>query len=170
MAKLGKDKIALFLACASVLGGKTQAMNKPQSQETVAAVGEAADKSKTKKIDWNKILKIGGFAVAGLAALEIIRNFIGGFTDSKVGSYSIGRAIRNFLNKNNQLVPEDKLFGDGKLNISNISNISLHEDNNQNDQEELKKNISLIGGNGGKLDEQTATSLEKIDYDFEKCE
>ena len=25
MAKLGKDKIALFLACASVLGGKTQA-------------------------------------------------------------------------------------------------------------------------------------------------
>ena len=39
MAKLGKDKIALFLACASILGGKTQAMNKPQSQKTVAAVG-----------------------------------------------------------------------------------------------------------------------------------
>ena len=39
IAKLGKDKIALFLACASILGGKTQAMNKPQSQKTVAAVG-----------------------------------------------------------------------------------------------------------------------------------
>jgi hypothetical protein len=41
MAKLGKDKIALFLACASVLGGKTQAMNinKAQSPQTVAAVG-----------------------------------------------------------------------------------------------------------------------------------
>ena len=41
MAKLGKDKIALFLACTSVLGGKTQAMNisKVQSPQTVAAVG-----------------------------------------------------------------------------------------------------------------------------------
>ena len=41
MAKLGKDKIALFLACASVLGGKIQAMNidKPQSRQTLEAVG-----------------------------------------------------------------------------------------------------------------------------------
>ena len=41
MAKLGKDKIALFLACTSVLGGKTQAMNisKVQSPQTIGAVG-----------------------------------------------------------------------------------------------------------------------------------
>ena len=32
MAKLGKDKIALFLACASVLGGKTQEASKPLGQ------------------------------------------------------------------------------------------------------------------------------------------
>ncbi len=41
MKKFGRDKIALFLACTSVLGGKTQAMNisKAQSPQTVAAVG-----------------------------------------------------------------------------------------------------------------------------------
>ena len=41
MAKLGKDKIALFLACASIFGGKTQAMNisKVQNPQTVATVG-----------------------------------------------------------------------------------------------------------------------------------
>ena len=40
MAKLGKDKIALFLACASVLGGKTQAMNisKVQNPQTIGTV------------------------------------------------------------------------------------------------------------------------------------
>ena len=41
MKKFGRDKIALFLACTSVLGGKTQAMNtsKAQSPQTVAGVG-----------------------------------------------------------------------------------------------------------------------------------
>ena len=41
MAKLGQDKIALFLACASVLGGKTQAMNisKVQNPQTIGTVG-----------------------------------------------------------------------------------------------------------------------------------
>ena len=41
MTKSGKNKIALFLACASALSGKTQAMNtnKVQNSQTVAAVG-----------------------------------------------------------------------------------------------------------------------------------
>ncbi|MBR0184134.1 MAG: hypothetical protein IJQ10_03160, partial [Clostridia bacterium] len=87
MAKLGKDKIALFLACTSVLGGKTQAMNisKVQSPQTIGAVGGA--RTQPKKINWGKIAKIGGFTVAGLAALETIHSLIGGFTDYKIGSY-----------------------------------------------------------------------------------
>ena len=46
MKKFGRDKIALFLACTSVLGGKTQAMNtsKAQSPQTVAAVGGATSR------------------------------------------------------------------------------------------------------------------------------
>ena len=39
MKKFSRRKIALALACASILGGRTQAMNKPQSRQTVAAVG-----------------------------------------------------------------------------------------------------------------------------------
>ena len=40
MAKLGKNKIALFLACTSILGGKTQAMNisKVQNPQTIGVV------------------------------------------------------------------------------------------------------------------------------------
>ena len=104
MAKSGKDKIALFLACASVLGGKTQAVNisKVQSPQTLGTVRGAAVKNQPKKIDWKKILKIGGFTVAGLAVLETIHSIIGGFTDSKVGIGSIGRVIRNRVKKNEQ--------------------------------------------------------------------
>ena len=41
MKKFGKNKIALFLACTSVLGNKASAMsaNKVQNPKTVAAVG-----------------------------------------------------------------------------------------------------------------------------------
>ena len=40
MKKFRRKKLAFALACASILGGKTQAMNmnKPQSQQTLAAV------------------------------------------------------------------------------------------------------------------------------------
>jgi len=41
MKKFGKDKIALFLACTSLLSDKASAMNmgKTQNQQPVAAVG-----------------------------------------------------------------------------------------------------------------------------------
>ena len=166
MAKLRRDKIALFLACATFLGGKVQAAQNVKTGQTVTAVGGA--RNQPKKINWKKIAKIVGLSTVGLVVLETIHSLIGGFTDSKVGSYSVGRAIRDCLNKNNQLVPDDKMLGDDKLNISGISNISLHGDDDQNDYEALKKEISLMGGKGGKLDEKTATPLEQVDDDFEE--
>ena len=39
MSKSSKNKIALFLACASILGGKTSAMNKSQNSQSLAAGG-----------------------------------------------------------------------------------------------------------------------------------
>lgn len=42
MAKVGRDKIALFLACASVLGGKASAAQSIKTDQTVAEVGGAA--------------------------------------------------------------------------------------------------------------------------------
>ena len=38
MSRFNRRKIALTLACASILGGKTQAMKEPQSQQNLAAV------------------------------------------------------------------------------------------------------------------------------------
>ena len=55
MKKFSRRKIALALACASILGGRTQAMNKPQSRQTVAAVGGATDKNSNKGFaNWAK--------------------------------------------------------------------------------------------------------------------
>ena len=125
-----KKKLALTLACTSVLGGKTQAMNinKPQSRQAISAVRGETVKNQPKKIDGNKIVKIGGFTVAGLAALETIHSLIGRFTDSKLGSYSIGRAIRNRGKKNNQYAPG----GPKKVN-SNDENDELKDDKMLND-------------------------------------
>ncbi len=129
MAKLGKDKIALFLACASVLGGKTQAMNisKVQNPQTIGTVGGARNQSK--KINWGKIAKIGGFTVAGLVALETIHSLIGGLTDSKLGSYSIGRAIKNYVNKNGQPEPAKP---DGNVDVPKSVEIVENNDINNN--------------------------------------
>ena len=136
MAKLGKDKIALLLACASVLGGKTQAMNisKVQNPQTIGTVGGA--RNQPKKINLGKIAKIGGFTVAGLAALEAIHSLIGGFTDSKLGSYSIGRAIKNYVNKNEQ--PDPTKPGDG-----NVENIKDNDNINDDFNSRFKKACDL---------------------------
>lgn len=46
MKKFGRDKIVLFLAYTSVLGGKVQAMNtKGSNPQTVAALGGVTSRS-----------------------------------------------------------------------------------------------------------------------------
>ena len=68
MSKFGRRKIALVFVCASILGDKTQAMNKPQSQKTVAAVGVAA--SRNKGLSKNQKLAITVIAsIVGVAAI-----------------------------------------------------------------------------------------------------
>ena len=47
MAKLGKDKIALFLACASIFGGNTRAAQDVKTGQTIGAVGGAAFNSQS---------------------------------------------------------------------------------------------------------------------------
>ena len=96
-----KSKIAVTLLGALAFGANAQAMNSGvkdvKSEQTIGAVGGA--RNQHKKINWQKIAKIGGFSVAGLAALETIHSIIGGVTDSKLGSFAIGRAIRNRIKK-----------------------------------------------------------------------
>ena len=77
MKKFGRDKIALFLACTSVLGGKTQAMNtKGSNPQTVAAVGGAvsrSNKSVKQGLTKNQKLAIAVAAsVVGVTAIGLI--------------------------------------------------------------------------------------------------
>ena len=43
-----------------------------------------------------------------LGGLEFIHSMIGGFTDSKAGSYSFGRLIKNCVKKNETSQPRKK--------------------------------------------------------------
>ena len=70
MKRFGKNKIALFLAFASVLSGKTQAMNEPKSHQTLAAVGRVASKNQNHK--WQLVAgTLTTATVVTLAALGI---------------------------------------------------------------------------------------------------
>ena len=77
MKKFSKSKIALFLACTSVLGSKTQAMNtnKAQSSQSTVALGRSISKNEKPNkgfINWVKDHKlplgIGGGAIVLAAA------------------------------------------------------------------------------------------------------
>ena len=76
MNKFGRRKIALALACASVLSCKTQAMstNKLQSRQTLAAVGGSKSMSNLTK----------GLIAAGavLGVTELVNESLGAFTDA----------------------------------------------------------------------------------------
>ena len=105
MAKLEKDKIALFLACASVLSGQTSAMNvnKAQSPKTVAAVGGAAPQVRKGMPVGAKVL-LG--IIGGASVIELIHSGFGFFTNSILGKYSLGELAKKALN--GKKVPGDK--------------------------------------------------------------
>ncbi len=110
--------------------------------------GSRGARTQPKKINWEKIAKIGGFTVAGLAALETIHSLIGGFTDYKIGSYSIGRAIKNRAKKNEQPEPakqddnnKDKPK-DKEILVESIENIQNKETNKGVNLLKSKKNVA----------------------------
>ncbi|MBR0184110.1 MAG: hypothetical protein IJQ10_03040 [Clostridia bacterium] len=72
MKKFSRRKMALALACASIFGGKTQAMKEPQSRQNVVAVGRATDKNSNKRFanrakDHKWQLAVGGTLTAAAA-------------------------------------------------------------------------------------------------------
>jgi len=65
----------------------------------------------TKSIDWKTV--VGG-TIGVLFTAETVHSIVGAATDSKLGSYSVGRAIKNYINKNKQRGPGEKLPFDDK--------------------------------------------------------
>ena len=75
MKKFSKNKIALFLACTSVLGGKSQAAQNVKTEQTIAAVGVATSCSnKSVKQGLTKKQKL---AIGGAAAFLVVASAIG---------------------------------------------------------------------------------------------
>ena len=106
MEKLGNDKIALFLACASVLGGKAQAINtnKSQSPQSVAAVGEAVTTSKK----MGKLTKSVIIASSSIVGAGLIYEVLGDTIINKAPT--LFKLLRGNL-KN----PEEKQSSPGKI-------------------------------------------------------
>ena len=95
MKKFGRDKVALFLACASVLGSKTYAMdkNKAQNPQIAVEVRKKASSCSKEIPNWLKILvSAGGVALA----VELYNEIMGGIygTNWYLGKYSIVNYLR----------------------------------------------------------------------------
>jgi hypothetical protein len=164
MAKLGKDKIALFLACASVLGGKTQAMNinKAQSPQTVAAVGGAA--SRNNQSDKQRLTKNQKLAIGGAASLAVVSAV--GLTIWGVKRHNDKKLLESalaFLNSNPVIVSAsnyDYDDGDFFASIDLFANyLKLFKDEKT---DELKKSKVEIAINGGSIAVRNALNLKFV--------
>ena len=95
MKKFGRDKVALFLACTSVLGSKTYAMdkNKAQNPQIAVEVRKKASSCSKEIPNWLKIL-MGILGVA--SAVELYNEIMGGIygTNWYLGKYSIVNYLR----------------------------------------------------------------------------
>jgi len=158
-SKNNKKRLALALACASILGNKTQAMKEPQSLETLTAVGGATSRNNNlvqQGLSKKRKLAIVA-AVASLAAVTAI-----GFTIWCVKKYLDGKDgpskknNKDDNNKNNEDIEvtnegdekklnEDSLKKDEKINNDKIKNkkslISSENSAEKNKMENLSKDL-----------------------------
>ena len=109
MKKFSKNKIALFLACASIFGEKTQAMNKnkPQNPQSLVEVGGeqnlyAAPSFKNKILNWwNSLSKAKKYGILGAA---------GSIIAGAIAVPVICAAVKNKKDnqRNNEKAPNDE--------------------------------------------------------------
>ena len=168
MNKFGRRKIALALACASILSGRTQAMNtKPQSRQTLAQVGRSKSMSNLTK--W----LIAAGAVLGVT--ELVNESLGAFTDADTwykGRISIVNGIRHLFKK--QVIPEEsQALVDNVLDVINIfeagDSIKKKFENNQDIKDgkvEIKDKIIEYRKSKGEFDRISNIKAFECDYDL----
>ena len=163
MKKFSRRKIALALACASILGGRTQAMNKPQSRQTVAAVGGATDKNSNKGFaNWAKDHKwqlAVGIGVPVVAATASILAFLGvkywGKKDNDGDPNKEPNINNPDVNNSNKSQQTENKSNDGENNPKKIQIEVPKVDIIQNqppfslatNKEEIKQDQNLINAN-----------------------
>ena len=154
MAKLGKDKIALFLACASVLGGKTQAMNinKVQSLQTIGTVGGATTPVKNKGL--SKKQKIG---IAAAITLPVVAAAVG-LTIYGVKKHSAKKDNDSNKNNNNNLNKSQKNIDNSKISENEIYEVDFneeYEEKNNKEEENISNSIKMFNAlDNMKIDEK----------------
>ena len=98
-----KSKIAVTLlsalACSAGASAKDFGVKNFDNSKQTGTVGRAASQAKK---GMPLVAKVVAGTLGTLAGLEFIHSMIGGFTDSKLGSYSFGRLIKNRVKKNEQ--------------------------------------------------------------------
>ena len=176
MHKNFKNKFAALAACASILGSETSAMNSNKIEvkktQTIGTVGGA--RNQPKKINWKKIVTIGGLVVAGGVVLETIHSLIGGFTDSKLGKWSIGEVIKNRLKKNKQSDYGNQDVGDQFKEKD--ESIEKGKEINEANSKKIKKDIiskvnkKLVVGPNKFKEELKENNEEWVKFDEKVCE
>ena len=163
-SKNSKNKLALVLACASILGGKAQAMNtnKPQSQQTVATVRVVATKNSNKElINWVKNHKwqlgVGGtLTVATAVTLTILG----------VKYFSKKNKDNNNIDKIPNNIKDDKT-----INILDVDNKKMDLKINLNQKNtELMSDEEAVGNCVKKLISALKASQNKelVEFDHKK--
>ncbi|MBR0184064.1 MAG: hypothetical protein IJQ10_02795 [Clostridia bacterium] len=145
--KSNKKKIVLALACASILGDRTQAIKEPQSLQTAAAVGGATSRNNNpvqQGLSKKRKLAIVA-AVVSLAAVTAIGFTIWGvkkYLDGKDGPSKKDNKDDN--NKNNEDIEVTNEGDEKKLNEDSLNKKSLISSENsaeKNKMENLSKNL-----------------------------
>ncbi len=152
MAKLGRDKVALFLACTSILGGKIQAMdaNKAKTPQTVAAVGGATSRNNQSKQGLSKNQKLGVITAASFVVASVVGFTIWGVKHhNRLNNKKLLEDAIAFLNSNPSIV---SIPGGEFENYNQAVNVfknclQLFKDGRMDELEKLKFEIEICGSN-----------------------
>ena len=164
MKKFGKDKIALFLACTSLLSDKASAMNmgKTQNQQPVAAVGGAISRNnQSVKQGLSKKQKFTIATIASILAVTAVGLTIWGVKKYLSSKDDPSKNKDNEYNnkKNNEDV---KILKSVKKSEDDAKNLNEDSPKKVKTQEQIyDQNIEMIKKNSG-LDEKIIDQLIKI--------
>ena len=177
-SKNSKKKLALALACASILSGKTQAIKESQSRETLAAVGGAAGKESSKGfVNWVKNHKlVVGIGGALTAATAVILTILGvkylGKKDSSSGPDKGNNPTKNKnidtpkdLDKKNNDSDPNKEQNIEKVYDNPDSNQIIEDKNNGDKDDNLKKDLKMEN-----VEEQIKLSNEIVNINKKEIE
>ena len=151
MKRFSKNKTALLLACISVLGNKTSAMNTSPKPQTIGAVTSSKKSNLTK-------LKIAGIIGVSILGAGLIYEILG---DTILDVPTILKCIKN-KNNNDPKTPEKAKPIENEKNITDSQKIEEPSTKNNNFLDKNKKHgkLKLTNEDGTLNIENTKKFLE----------